>query len=85
MYQVEGKHLNNKYFYLDADQDFNYSRWRAPISWSGIVDGQRVHFTQIDEAAYDITCFDWNGFPEELANSKIYIARAIDNAMRVMD
>lgn len=85
MHQVEGKYLTDKYFYLDADQDFNHFRWQAPIIWSGIVDGKKVQFTQINDAAYDLTCFDWSAFPEKLADAKIYIVKAIDNAMRVMD
>ena len=46
---------------------------------------KKVQFTQINDAAYDITYFDWSGFPEELAETRIYIVKAIANAMRIMD
>ncbi|MFD1628932.1 hypothetical protein [Pseudopedobacter beijingensis] len=84
MHQVEGKYLD-KYFYLNADQPFNYSTWQAPIHWTGIVNGKQVEFTQIHNHASDLICFDWSDFPDELEIAKTYIVKEIDRAMRVMD
>lgn len=87
MHQVKGKYLNGNTcsFYLNADQAFNYATWRAPILWQGVVNGLEVKFTQIDSGAYDISCFDWVGFPSELEIAKKHIVKAIDEAMRIMD
>lgn len=86
-YQVEGKYKDDGkcHFYLNADQAFNYTTWRAPILWKGFVDSQEVEFIQTDAGAYDLSCFDWTGFPSELEAAKQHIIKAIDDAMRVMD
>ncbi len=87
MHQVEGEYQsgNTRYFYLNADQSFNYTTWKAPIVWKGFVDNQEVKFTQIDAGACNISCFDWTGFPPNLNSAKKHIAKAIDEAMRIMD
>ena len=91
MYQVKGEYTNyqkynNKgWFHLDSDQALNPYTWKAPIHWSGLVDGIEVKFTQIDSSALSVNSFDWTDFPKQLDSVKSDIADAIDKAMRVMD
>lgn len=87
MYLVKGKYIdgNTCYFYLNTDKSFNDTAWQAPINWQGTVNGQKVEFTQIEEGAYNTSCFDWLRFPTELTIAKTHIVKAIDEAMRTMD
>lgn len=87
MHQVQGKYKDWKshYFYLNADQGFNYTTWKAPIIWKGTVDSIEVEFVQTSDSASDLSCFDWTGFPAELEAAKTYLVKAIDDAMRIMD
>mgnify|MGYP000727044299 CR=1 FL=1 len=63
MYQVKGEYTNyqkynNKgWFHLDSDQALNPYTWKAPIHWSGLVDGIEVKFTQIDSSALSVNSF----------------------------
>lgn len=91
MYMVTGKYTDYKHplgessFHLNADKDFNYQNWCAPIYWEGFVNNQKVKFRQIEAGAYSLDCFDWNEFPTELDQAKNYIVEAIDEAMKSMD
>lgn len=91
MNQVEGEYPDNQayrsisYFFLNADQGFNYNTWSAPIHWEGMVNSIEVKFTQIRDSGSSKSDYDWSEFPQELDEAIPYIVRAIDRAMRVMD
>ena len=91
MYQVEGQYLDyskmtrKSYFFLNADQAFNFNTWSAPVQWKGRVGGQQVSFKQISDSGSSRSCYDWTTFPVELEDAIPHIVEAIDKAMRVMD
>ncbi|TKC57694.1 hypothetical protein FBD94_20695 [Pedobacter hiemivivus] len=91
MYQVTGTYTDyqksslKSSFYLNADQGFNYTTWKAPIHWSGTVGSKQVKFTQVNGSGSNRDDYDWTDFPKDLEPAISDIVKAIDDAMRIMD
>lgn len=75
----------NGYFRLSCDQVMSHQTWRAPINWSGFINGKKVEFVQKEDSGSHESCYDFSTLPTETRIAIKALVKAIDEAMRVMD
>lgn len=66
---------------LHPDRPFNSYGWRAPIAWSGFVDGEAVSFVQVTADVLSDSSFNWEGFPAKFTQYKSSIIELIENEL----
>lgn len=63
---------------LDADKPIDPYHITYPVTWTGIVDGERVEIVQPSSASLNANFFEWPVFPQRLDNLKSDVAQMIN-------
>lgn len=82
---VSAYHLGRNKIYLNSDKQIDTYHITYPITWKGLLNGNKVEITQKTSSSSFMDDYEFVIYPEEFSDLKGEIVQVIDRYLRILD